>query len=85
MLMEPYDWKSAYQELLFAVSNGDISLERINDAVFRILRVKFQSNLMSQPTFKLDYTNDMKLDHTLLARELASKSAVLLKTMMHFH
>jgi beta-glucosidase len=79
MLMEPYDWKSAYQELLFAVSNGDISLERINDAVFRILRVKFQSNLMSQPTFKLDYTNDMKLDHTLLARELASKSAVLLK------
>ena len=79
MLMEPYDWKSAYQELLFAVSNGDITLERINDAVFRILRVKFQSNLMSQPLFKLDYTNDMKLDHTLLARELASKSAVLLK------
>jgi beta-glucosidase len=79
MLMEPYDWKSAYQELLFAIGNGDISLERINDAVFRILRVKFQSNLMSQPTFKLDYTNDMKLDHTLLARELAIKSAVLLK------
>ena len=79
MLMEPYDWKSAYQELLFAVSNDDISLERINDAVFRILRVKFQSNLMRQPLFKLDYTNDMRLDHTLLARELAIKSAILLK------
>ena len=79
MLMEPYDWKSAYQELLFAVGNNDITIERINDAVFRILRVKVQSNLIHQPTFQLPYTNDMKLDHVLLARELATKSAVLLK------
>ena len=79
MLMQPYDWKSVYQELLFAVGNGDITLDRINDAVFRILRVKYQSNLMTHPTFQLPYTKDMKLDHTLLARELAVKSAVLLK------
>ena len=79
MLMQPYDWKSVYQELLLAVGNKDISIERINDAVFRILRVKYQSNLMFDPLFQLPYTDDMKLDHTLLARELAVKSAVLLK------
>jgi beta-glucosidase len=49
MLMEPYDWKSAYQELFFAVGNNDITIERINDAVFRILRVKVQSNLIHHP------------------------------------
>lgn len=79
MLMEPYDWKAAYQEMILAVNNNDITIERLNDAVFRILRVKFQSNLINQPTFQLPYTNDMKLDHVILARELATKSAVLLK------
>ena len=44
MLMEPYDWKSAYQELLFAVGNNDITIERINDAVFRCMIDRSQCN-----------------------------------------
>jgi beta-glucosidase len=40
MAMEPSNWRDWITTLKAAVSNGDVSMDRIDDAVRRILRVK---------------------------------------------
>ena len=57
-----------------------ISMERINDAVRRILKVKFEIDLFNHP--KADYSLVDKVgskEHRMLAREAVRKSLVLLK------
>lgn len=80
MLMEPSDWLSAYETLGAAVTNNRISQERINDAVRRILTVKYTRGLMENPFAKLDSaTNLYTQEHQDLAREAVRKLLVLLK------
>ncbi len=80
MNMVPYDYKLFIQTLTKAVDAGDVTLERIDDAVRRILTVKFELGLFEQP-----YTHEQWLDyigaddHRDLAREAAQKTATLLK------
>ena len=79
MLMEPTDWLQALDILKQAVSNQDITIARIDDAVSRILAVKLSTNLISDPTFQLDYTDALQLEHEALARQAVRESMVLLK------
>ena len=73
-------YKLFIQYLMEAVHEGSVSLQRINDAVRRILKVKMEMGLFDNP-----YKDASHLDkiggasHRSLAREAVQKSAVLLK------
>lgn len=79
MLMEPYNWANAINSIITAVNNGDITEERVDDAVSRILYVKYNRGLMDDPYRRLDDTYLYSEDHQELAREAVRKSLVLLK------
>ncbi|OZG71590.1 beta-glucosidase [Hahella sp. CCB-MM4] len=86
LFMVPYanDWKAFYQNTLNAVNNGDISMDRINDAVSRILRVKLRAGLFEKPKpSERQLAGKEELlgssEHRKVAREAVRKSLVLLK------
>ncbi|HEX3053680.1 MAG TPA: glycoside hydrolase family 3 N-terminal domain-containing protein [Aggregatilineaceae bacterium] len=78
--MVPYDYGRFITVMHQAVENGLISEERIDDAVRRILTVKFNLGLFEYP-----YGHDELLafvggpEHRALAREAVGKSLTLLK------
>lgn len=80
MNMVPYDYDLFIFALTRAVEKGDVSMERIDDAVRRILRVKFKLGLFEHP-----FADESLLatvgseEHRELAREAVQKSLVLLK------
>jgi beta-glucosidase len=80
MNMVPYDYARFVDVMFEAVENGDIPMERIDDAVRRILRVKFEVGLFEQP-----YSDPALLaevgsaEHRAVARQAVSESLVLLK------
>lgn len=80
MNMVPYDFLSFIEVMHDAVENGDISIERIDDAVRRILRAKFAMGLFDQP-----YADESLLEivgsdeHRQVARQAVSESLVLLR------
>ncbi len=80
MNMVPTKYDQFIYSLTKAVENEDVPMERIDDAVRRILRVKFQLGLFEHP-----FANETLLEtvgsneHRDLAREAVSKSLVLLK------
>ncbi len=80
MVMTPFDYKSFSSIMLQAIQNGDISNERLNDAVKRILTVKFKTGLFDRPDpspENLEMIGSIK--HRALAQEAVRKSQVLLK------
>lgn len=80
MLMEPTDWEQAMFMIRDGVNNGDITEERVDDAVRRILQIKYKRGLFDDPYGRLDVaTNLYTTEHQELAREAARKSLVLLK------
>jgi beta-glucosidase len=80
MIMVPFDYKTFIATMIQAVEAGDISQARIDDAVARILRVKFMLGLFEKPITDEGYmTTFGGADHRALAREAVQKSAVLLK------
>ncbi|MFW6035623.1 MAG: glycoside hydrolase family 3 protein [Halothermotrichaceae bacterium] len=82
MFMEPTDWKQFIETLLKAVEDGDVSEARINDAVRRILTLKFKAGKFEKPLVepdKLDYSVIGSDKHRQVAREAVRKSLVLLK------
>ena len=83
MLMEVTSWKECIDEILKAVEEGSISRERIDDAVRRILRVKFEAGLFEEEVGG-ETENSLKEiyggeEHRALARQAVSESLVLLK------
>lgn len=80
MTMVPYDFRKYITTLTQAVEKGEVSQERIDDAVRRILTVKFKKGLFEQP---IPQTNAVDIldnaEHRALAREAVQKSLVLLK------
>ncbi|KAF3439544.1 hypothetical protein FNV43_RR17822 [Rhamnella rubrinervis] len=80
MVMVPYEYQEFMENLLSLVESGEIAMSRIDDAVERILRVKFVAGL-----FEFPYTDTSLLlqvgceRHRELAREAVRKSLVLLK------
>ena len=62
------------------VINGRVPASRIDDAVRRILRVKYRIGLFKDPYYSNNYLTDVgSTAHRQVAREAVSKSAVLLK------
>ncbi|NDV95921.1 beta-glucosidase [Dysgonomonas sp. 521] len=79
MAMEPYDWNfcTLLKEL---VEEGEVPMSRIDDAVRRVLRLKFRLNLFEKPYY--DY-KDFPLfggaEHAAVALKAAEESMILLK------
>lgn len=80
MDMEGYCYEESLQKL---VNEGKISLEIIDDAVRRILRIKYQLGLMDNPYLycdeKREKENVLTPEHLAASRDVARKSIVLLK------
>lgn len=84
MIPKAPDWKNFYRNTLGQVWNGTIPLERINDAVTRILRVKMRAGLWEKPrpaeritAQQTDLIGNPR--HRDLARQAVRESLVLLK------
>ena len=80
MVMTPFDYKEFMSNMQDAVNNGDITKERLDDAVKRILTVKFEAGLFDRPQAQpegLDVIGSK--EHRALAREAVRKSQVLLQ------
>jgi beta-glucosidase len=83
MAMEPTNYRNFFNTLKELVNEGKVPMSRIDDAVTRILRVKFAMGLMNKNRSQLA---DRKLhatfgspEHRAVAREAVRKSTVLLK------
>ncbi|CAN6719903.1 unnamed protein product [Malus baccata var. baccata] len=80
MFMVPYKYTEFINDLTFLVKNGIIPVSRIDDAVKRILRVKFVMGLFEEPLANLSFINQLgSQEHRELAREAVRRSLVLLK------
>jgi len=80
MNMVPYYYQMFIDTMKQAVMNGDITQERIDDAVRRILRAKFMLGLFENPYGDSRLAMTVGSDeHRALARQAVRKSLVLLK------
>lgn len=82
MLMEPNNYKDAINAIINNVNSGKISEERIDDAVRRILTVKFDMGLFEDPFMEKvskEVTELGSNGYRELAKQLVEKSLVLLK------
>ncbi|KAL7094247.1 hypothetical protein ACP275_11G090900 [Erythranthe tilingii] len=80
MVMVPYNYTEFIDGLTYLVNNNFVSMSRIDDAVKRILRVKFTMGLFENPM--ADYSMAKHLgsqENREVAREAVRKSLVLLK------
>lgn len=82
MLMETEDFEEARQIIMDAVGSGEISEERINDAVTRIIRVKKEAGIFDDPLFedmKTEQNETGSMEYRAVAEQLVEESLVLLK------
>ncbi|KAJ8646890.1 hypothetical protein MRB53_008638 [Persea americana] len=80
MVMVPKDYQRFMTDLTELVSSGQVPLSRIDDAVRRILRVKFVAGVFEYPMADRSLLGMVGLqEHRELAREAVRKSLVLLK------
>ncbi|GMI65064.1 hypothetical protein like AT5G20950 [Hibiscus trionum] len=80
MVMVPYNYKEFIDGLAFHVKNNIIPMSRIDDAVTRILQVKFVMGLFENPLADNSLVDQLgSQEHRELAREAVRKSLVLLK------
>lgn len=89
MVMAPDSWKGYYWNTLAEVKSGKIPMARLDDAVSRILRVKFRLGLLdaqgrpswSAPQLAVGVVGSAA--HRALARQAVRESLVLLKNNHH--
>ncbi len=80
LYMAPDSWKGLYESLLAHAEAGRIPMARLDDAVRRILRVKYKLGLMDDtPTARTRLAAVGAPEHLAVAREAVAKSLVLLK------
>ncbi|XP_018857833.2 beta-glucosidase BoGH3B-like [Juglans regia] len=80
MVMVPYNYPEFINELSNLVKKNVIPMSRIDDAVKRILRVKFSMGLFETPLADNSLANEVgSKEHRELAREAVRKSLVLLQ------
>ena len=84
MYMAPDSWKGLYESTLEHVKDGNITIERLDDAVRRILRVKLSSGIFQKgaPSSRVNAGNESLLalpKHRVIARQAVRESMVLLK------
>ena len=80
MNMVPTDYMNFINVMKQAVDNKDITEERINDAVRRILRAKFSLGLFEHPYPDPAFISTVRsAEHIAIARQAVQESMVLLK------
>ena len=84
MVMVPEDWRAFMANTLAQIERGDIAMSRIDDAVYRILRIKKQLGLLEgiapskrSPLVGSDIIGNA--EHRAIARQAVRESLVLLK------
>ena len=84
MYMAAGSWKGLFETTLKQAENGEVNMDRLHDAVRRILRVKIRSGLMEAglPSTR-PYAGQFELlgkpEHRAVARQAVRESLVLLK------
>ena len=80
MSMVPYEYEQFFNDLVELVEDGEVSMDRIDDAVKRILELKFELDLFQNPVTNYeDYQDFGSKKHHQLAYKAASESITLLK------
>ena len=85
IFMVPTDaWKPLYENTIAQVKKGEIAQSRIDDAVSRILRVKFRAGIFDKPSpANRAISGKLELigatEHRKIARQAVRESLVLLK------
>jgi len=80
MFMAPDSWKGLYETTLKQAKDGTIAAARLDDAVRRILRVKYKLGLFPEGHVDRSAVKAVGTpDHVAVAREAVAKSLVLLK------
>jgi beta-glucosidase len=83
MVMVPTRYREYYKDLKELVHDGTVPMSRIDDAVTRILRVKFAMGLMDEKRSQLANRELQKTfgsaEHRAVARQAVRESLVLLK------
>ncbi|TYG46700.1 hypothetical protein ES288_D11G277400v1 [Gossypium darwinii] len=80
MIMLPYNYTEFIDGLTYLVKNNFVPMSRIDDAVKRILLVKFTMGLFENPLADEKFVEQLGCEaHRELAREAVRKSLVLLK------
>ena len=80
MVMVPNDYRRFVQTLTGEVRAGRVRVERIDDAVTRVLTQKFRFGLFERPLADRSFAaSALSAAHRALAREAARQSLVLLK------
>jgi beta-glucosidase len=80
MSMIPYEYEHFIKNLIALVKEGEVSIERIDDAVTRILKLKFELDLFNNPVTNFEEYEDFgSKKHHQLAYKAASESITLLK------
>ena len=82
MFMEPERYSEAMDIIVESVKKGVIPLERLDDAVTRIIRVKKNAGLFDDPMlrdFKTKQQNTGSSEYRKIAEKLVEESLVLLK------
>ncbi|HEY3436321.1 MAG TPA: glycoside hydrolase family 3 protein [Actinotalea sp.] len=80
MVMVPNDYAEFIDDLTAAVTDGDVPLARIDDAVRRILTVKVRMGLFEHPLTDRSLAGLVgSAEHRALAREAVARSLVLLQ------
>lgn len=84
MSMVPYQYEPFCNGLVELVKEGKVKEERINDAVRRILRVKYALNLFERPTTNpKDYPKFGSKEFEQAAYQMAAESITLLKNQQN--
>lgn len=84
ILLNPPDFPLAYNAVLNAVKNGEISKKRLDESVYRILSAKMKMGLFKDP-----YVSSSELkqigspEHLAVAKEITNKSITLVKNNNH--
>ena len=80
MSMIPYDYKEFCGDIVSLVKEGKITQARIDDAVRRILRIKFELDIFATPvTYLKDYPKFGSAEFEKAAYNTAAESITLLK------
>ena len=80
MSMVPHEYEQFFDDLVELVNDGEVGMDRIDDAVKRILKLKFELDLFQNPVTNYeDYIDFGSKKHRQLAYTSASESITLLK------
>lgn len=80
ILLNPPKVDVAFEGMLEAVESGDVSMERLDESVFRVLKSKMKQGLFEDP-----YTNKERIegigsdDHLQVAQDIANRGVTLVK------